>query len=55
MLTELTPNTVDLTARGGLVLDSVLTGYVNRVTSLIRKHLHIGPYCRPVPRALWWP
>ena len=25
-----------------------------RGTSLIRKRLPLGPYSRPIPRALWW-
>ena len=25
-----------------------------RGTSLIRKRLPLGPYSRPMPRALWW-
>ena len=27
---------------------------VYRGTSLIRKRLSLGPYSRPMPRALWW-
>ena len=41
-------------ARGELVpvlTDSRVHGY--RVTSLIIKRLPLGPYCRPIPRALW--
>ena len=28
---------------------------LHRDTSLIRKHLPLGPYCRNMPMAIWWP
>ena len=45
LLPQLTPDTVDLSARGGLVLDY-------RGTSLTRKRTPPGIYRRPMPRVL---
>jgi len=40
---------------GGMVLGRTRPPVVSyRVTSLIRKRTPLGPYRRPVPRALWW-
>jgi len=33
---------------------SFRTRNVHRGTSLIRNRTHLGPYSRPMPRALWW-
>ena len=33
---------------------SAKMGQGYRGTSLIRKHLFLGPYSRAMPRALWW-
>ena len=44
------------TSENGLFGPTVRVGGVGwyRGTSLIRKHPTLGPYSRPMPRALWW-
>ena len=41
-------------AHAWVVSVSIHGGGDNRGTSLIRNRLPVGPYCKAMPRALWW-